>query len=385
MMWFRRSKKKETKRASIEYGWKFEDGVATPFQGRPGTSVLHASVIAECPNCWEEKFGTIDTSKALRQEETAKGIRWVGVPCSACDKTFTIESDRPMELFTPTHVITHKGCLDGFGSAYAIWKWVGDSRTVYLDGEYGKPIPEVPDGAKVMMADVSYSREEMVALHERCERLLVMDHHETAQKNLEGLDFAIFDMNRSGAGITWDVVSVGAPRSVMADALEDYDLWRFELEGTKEIHMALLSVPQSLAEWDRMALALETEEGFASVLLKGQVILDYRKRVIEKESQHAHQVSLCDIPVLAINTGMRSYWSDIMHHLLDTHPTYDVVGAYVVNLTDDRVYWSFRSREGTRHALELAEVFPGGGGHPHAAGCAMPVSSLVPPKRTSGP
>lgn len=35
--------------------------------------------------------GTVDTSLALKRERLGDGLRWIGVPCSDCGRTFTVE------------------------------------------------------------------------------------------------------------------------------------------------------------------------------------------------------------------------------------------------------------------------------------------------------
>jgi len=37
--------------------------------------------------------------------------------------------------------------------------------------------------------------------------VVVLDHHQTAQKALEGLNFAHFDMTKSGAVLAWNTSS----------------------------------------------------------------------------------------------------------------------------------------------------------------------------------
>jgi nanoRNase/pAp phosphatase (c-di-AMP/oligoRNAs hydrolase) len=67
-------------------------------------------------------------------------------------------------------------------------------------------MPTISDveNAAVYMLDISWDRKTILDLRERAKDLLIIDHHATAEKELGGLDFAIFDMNKSGAVLTWE-------------------------------------------------------------------------------------------------------------------------------------------------------------------------------------
>ena len=51
--------------------------------------------IAECPSCWSKNHGMVNTDNAQIREATPTLIRWQGVPCDKCDKTFTVEAELP--------------------------------------------------------------------------------------------------------------------------------------------------------------------------------------------------------------------------------------------------------------------------------------------------
>ena len=94
------------------------------------------------------------------------------------------------------YVLYHSPCIDGFTAAYAAWtKFGNDHLVTYVPCRYHEPLPEIEDGSHVYILDFSYPREILVELAERC-LLVVIDHHESAQKDLEGLSFAHFDMKK---------------------------------------------------------------------------------------------------------------------------------------------------------------------------------------------
>ncbi|NIV11579.1 MAG: hypothetical protein GWN62_09935, partial [Aliifodinibius sp.] len=94
----------------------------------------------------------------------------------------------------------------------------------------------------------------------------VIDHHKSAEKELEGFMSlpgvsGIFDMTKSGAMLTYEYFWNGdrndkelASIFWMKRAIEyiqDRDLWKFELEGSKEYSMAVFSYEYDFEIWDK--------------------------------------------------------------------------------------------------------------------------------------
>ena len=99
-------------------------------------------------------------------------------------------------------VLFHANCNDGFGAAWVAHRKFG-SDAKYQPVQYGDAPPRNVEGREVYILDFSYKRDVLLALHEQAESLLVLDHHMTAKDDLEGLEFAQFDLERSGATIAW--------------------------------------------------------------------------------------------------------------------------------------------------------------------------------------
>src|SRR4051812_45752863 len=97
-----------------------------------------------------------------------------------------------------TVVMYHGNCPDGFGGAWAAWQKLGDAA-VYCPVNHGDPPPALAPDANVIMVDFAYSRDLILAMHDAVASLTILDHHKSAQETLGDLDFATFDMDRSGA------------------------------------------------------------------------------------------------------------------------------------------------------------------------------------------
>lgn len=136
-------------------------------------------------------------------------------------------------------VIYHGNCYDGFTAAWLFWR--EHPGADFYPAVYGQfDIGDVPvEGRDVVMVDFSLKRDEMIRLNKRAASFVCLDHHKTAEAELEGLDFCVFDMEKSGAQLAWiflhDHDDVGPPPSLV-EYTADRDLWRFSLPDSRQIN-----------------------------------------------------------------------------------------------------------------------------------------------------
>ncbi len=260
-----------------------------------------------------------------------------------------------MEPQKVTHVLYHADCTDGFGAAWAAWKLLGD-RASYLPVAHGSPPPELPSCARVLLVDFSYPRQELLGLAARVSGLLVLDHHMSAQRELQGLDFARFDMDRSGATLSWAFFHPGQPLPELLAYVEDWDLWRHRLPESREVHDALACVPFDFFAWDGLEVGLLRAEG--------RILVRYQDMLIRKVADRAGfgEVGGHRIPVANCPNSLRS---EVGHELLARFPEAPFVGMWSI---DGQGWqgWSLRSR-GDFDVSALASSL-GGGGHVAASG-----------------
>lgn len=146
--------------------------------------------------------------------------------------------------------IYHGNCADGFAAAWVIWKKF--PGTEFVAGVYQTPPPDV-SGRDVFLVDFSYKRPVMEKMIEEAASVTIIDHHKTAIADLEGLEFAsaILDVNYSGAMLTWNAFNILPPPQLLKH-IQDRDLWKFELQHTREIQAALFSYPYEFEVWDKL-------------------------------------------------------------------------------------------------------------------------------------
>ena len=256
--------------------------------------------------------------------------------------------------------IYHADCVDGFGAAWAAYYFAQDPRNMtFLPYTYGKPAPlDLCRGLDVTIVDFSFPRDQLEALHSVARSLLVLDHHATAEADLRGLPYCIFDMNRSGAGITWDALSGGQPRHWLIDYIEDRDLWRFKLEHSREVNAYLRSIPQDFRTWDDLATKSVSE-----VAALGAGCLAHIDAYVRAAMKHCFQAVIDNVTLPLVNVTYESC-SEVANEMVKR---YDApIAGYFFTRGDGTTQYGLRSKPGV-DCTPLARKF-GGGGHPNAAG-----------------
>ncbi len=261
---------------------------------------------------------------------------------------------------TITHVLYHANCADGFGAAYAAWLVRGSNAT-YLPVRHGDHPPLLPNDAQVAIVDFSYPRETLLAFKDTVAGLLVLDHHKSAAQELQGLDFATFDLERSGARMAWEYWHPQTEIPQLLAYIEDRDLWRWLLPESREISTALHSYPMEFGLWQSMDIDdLKTE---------GRAILRYQNLQIARAVGRARHQRLGDYKIPTVNSCL--FQSEIGDELCKQFPDAPFSGVYYLNAKGVEA-WSLRSIGEFDVAAVAAQY--GGGGHRNAAGFARPAA-----------
>ncbi|OFW64542.1 MAG: hypothetical protein A2Y74_07610 [Actinobacteria bacterium RBG_13_63_9] len=261
-------------------------------------------------------------------------------------------------------VLYHGNCPDGFGAAWAVWLAVGGQAT-YIPVLYGQPLPELPDGAVVSIVDFSYSRKVLLELRKRCPALEVLDHHKSAEVELEGLDFCNFDMDRSGAILTWDSWH-RREAPLLLNYVQDRDLWRFALPKSRAVTAWLWSYPRAFVTWSQLSIELQNQ--FDDVAREGEALLRLQAQQVEVMCRQALVMDVGGYRVPVANATV--FFSDVGERLCQLYPEAPFA-AYYLDRADGMRQWGLRSR-GDFDVSLVAKGY-GGGGHLAAAGFVQPI------------
>ncbi len=264
--------------------------------------------------------------------------------------------------------IYHGNCLDGYGAAWAIRHALGESVEFYK-GVHQQPPPDV-DGLDVYLVDFSYKKKVLENMLKTAASVTILDHHISAEEDLSellkvGKIKGLFDMNRSGAMLTWQWFNPDQPPPVLIKHIQDGDLWLFKLDGTREINAALSSYPFDFKVWDKLMASNKDElkalkrdgEAIERKLqkdIKGLIASGVRRMVIAGY----------DVPVLNASSA---YVSDAGHIMSDG----EAFAACYWDHPDGRSF-SLRSAENGIDVAEVAKIY-GGGGHKKAAGFTVQI------------
>lgn len=267
----------------------------------------------------------------------------------------------------PIFVLYHANCADGFGAAWAAWMHYKDLAT-YLPVSYGEPVPEgIPDGARVFIVDFSFPREVLLGLNDRC-AVTVIDHHKTAEEALRGLDFARFDLTKSGAVLTWEYFHK-EPVPEMLLYVQDRDLWQWKMGFSKELNACLWrGATRDFQTW-RVIHQLwhaGADSSVKDLYAGGKAICLADALTIEVLVRKPAWVRVLGWMVPAVNSPVLQ--SEIGHELLQRHAAAPFALVWWVE-SDGRHGFSARARGGEDgfDVSVLAKEF-GGGGHRAAAG-----------------
>jgi oligoribonuclease NrnB/cAMP/cGMP phosphodiesterase (DHH superfamily) len=273
-------------------------------------------------------------------------------------------------------VLYHANCTDGFASAWAFSKTRAEAyeHVKYLPVSYGKGLEQVPVPDKntdVFILDFSFNRDDLQNLSQRACSVLILDHHKTAQADLsdwkecpENVEI-VFDMNRSGAGITWDYFT-RHPRPKIIDYVEDRDLWKFTLQASVEMNAPILLLPFGDFEaFDKMAERIEIDPD--GVVAAGELLIEQKDTYVKHIVGIARECSF-ELTDGTITKGLCSnctfqFASDVGNKLAEKSGTF---GATYFTDAEGNAVWSLRSN-GEFDVSAIAKMF-GGGGHRNAAG-----------------
>lgn len=256
-------------------------------------------------------------------------------------------------------VIYHADCTDGAGAAYAAWTALGESAE-YIPAHYGNEPPDVTDKV-VYVLDFSYPRAVLLGMKAKAKSLLVLDHHKTAEADLKDLDFAVFDMDRSGCMIAWGHFAGGFPPKALV-FIQDRDLWQFKFPETRDFCAGLRRAMKDF----RDIHYLDTEETIAL----GAAINAEFDRDLDTLEKRAHTFMVYADGVkrfgLAVNAPAK-YASELGNRLAKRSNTAGLVYSY----DGFRKEWQYSLRS-TDEGLDVSSIAKlyGGGGHRNAAGFA---------------
>jgi len=266
---------------------------------------------------------------------------------------------------SPSVVIYHARCPDGFGAAWVYWQQLKENA-VYIPALYGQEPPSVR-GQDVVMVDVSFPRPIIERLAAEAKSFRLLDHHRSAYEELKDLPCATFDLDLSGVGLAWRDVHGDAPVPPLMACIQDRDLHQHRVPGGEAVLHVLDSLPYEFEAWE--ALSHRVEQDFTGVQQEGLFMHQKFQSLVGRLMKHATPIQMGGFQGLATNAPME-FASDVGCGL---SKEVDFGFTWYMD-AQGRIHGSWRSS--TINVIPLAKHY-GGGGHPHAAGARLTIDQLV--------
>ena len=290
-----------------------------------------------------------------------------------------------VELKHDTVVLYHKNCLDGLAAAWCAWKHFKgqvDLISVQYNNNYqemfGKEFQLLADKT-VYVLDFSFDLETTKKMAWASRQYIMLDHHETAWKNLgkicdSDIDKTVIthmfdeetclhpqlvlcvDQRFSGGMLAWKFFNHGKEPPYGILAAQDRDLWKWEVPGSREWTSAAFSFDFTVENFDAL-INRDPKE----IVAEGKALMRNQERNVKilTKSPRRFKLNGYDVPIINANSF---FASDAGSDMSKGEP----FAIIYVDDGDGRIY-SLRSQKCTTDVSKIAEQF-GGGGHPNAAG-----------------
>ncbi len=274
-------------------------------------------------------------------------------------------------------VVYHKGCPDGFAGAWVAWTVLGDTAE-YIPGVYQEDPPKELVGKTIYFIDFSYVPEVMRRLAGVNKKIVLLDHHATAQGNLAyAAPESVFQTNHSGAVIAWHYFHPNEAVPRFLQYIEDIDLWRWSLPRVRAAAAFLDMQEFTLDTLTGLREHFDSDMEFARLCDVGDIALEYKESLIRSTANGASLVSFEGYEALVVNASVLI--SEVASALYAKHPPLAIVwyedsGGVRVSLRSD----------GSVDVSELAKRY-GGGGHPRSSGFKLPLHKELPWKYLERP
>lgn len=178
--------------------------------------------------------------------------------------------------------------------------------------------------------------------------------------------FVDFDMERSGAMMTWEFFNHTHEAPNLIRYIQDRDLWKFELEGSREFSAYLRTFEFDFNEWDMIEAKTYNPDSF---IRHGEVCLRQDELSVAMITKRAVMSNYNGVKIAYCNTS--SHWSEVGEALQKKFPTADMALSFTILPEYKSFMVSLRSTGDKFDVSKWALDNFGGGGHKNAAGCNL--------------
>ena len=271
-------------------------------------------------------------------------------------------------------------CPDGFCSASIIYLYTNsDKKIKYYKADFNEQPPDVKN-KNVVMCDFSYKKDVMKKIISDAKSFIVLDHHVSNEIELSEVSDSnkIFNSNYSGAYITWKYFFPDNEVPLLVQYVQDNDIWKKELENTREITAYIGTLDMKYEEWcslmkDDSLIKDKIREGTTLLKQNDIYINDCMRyascKFVQFDDEKANDSNGKYYFVASVNSSNSVINSDIGNKLLSKFPHCDFSCVYTV--LDSSTKMSLRSDYNRTDVSQLVSKKLQGGGHRNASGCLV--------------
>ena len=272
-------------------------------------------------------------------------------------------------------VMYHGNCPDGFTAAWAAWKKFGDD-VEYIPLHRYLEIPQIKNRIVYMLDYCPNNRADLDRLQAENKKLIVIDHHISEAESIKSVPEHVFDVNHSGAVLSWKYFCPDQPIPTLALYIEDRDLWNWKLSNTKEI----LNITDlhdlkatDFSVWDSIAVDLDNDLKKQEYIKKGSAIQQFREIVVQNIVDNQTQLVLFEGHEVYAANAPRYFVSEVGNALATKKPPFAVVWSS----TAEKIVISMRASGDAFDVTTIAKKY-GGGGHKAAGSYSIPIGTPLP-------
>lgn len=293
---------------------------------------------------------------------------------------------KPEEVDT---VIYHGNCTDGFASALAAYIYAKRGtdtdadktnskktplKIEYIPAYHGKNVSLDLTGKNVLICDFSYKSDILKQMIQQSAKLLVLDHHKSAEIELQDIPdtHKVFCMHHSGAYITWKYFFQEDPDvPLMIKYVEDNDIWTNRLPFVREFTSFIYATEMTFEKYEQFLDPAYVYD-VAIPTGKGMMVQNRSYIAAAVKSAVVQFVEIDNIPffVALVNTSVLK--SEIGNAIMtdDRLKYVDFAVCYSYNDALDVTNFSLRSTNDHADVSLIATKF-NGGGHRNASATAI--------------
>ena len=281
-------------------------------------------------------------------------------------------------------IIFHSPCSDGVSALWASCHYKDISNKIQCKA--GVNPKSNFSNQNIVFVDICPSFDYIVSTALTANYILILDHHKSASdmynNNKSKFDKLInvkfiFDMERSGCQMAWDYFFDNKPRPWFIDYIADRDLWKWELENSREINTALhennIIDPTNLVKLDNLLIDEETKKN--NLITDGKIILQLQKKELDFACNKSIEATMTVNNITYrlwlggnLTNSLRSDLGNILSKKVfsdNTLPNFAAIWMYEPKLNE---WWISLRGSNNCPDLSIITTFLGGGGHPKAAG-----------------